>query len=183
MLSNPDTKETLHSNCINPAHHLRGACLNVSLYNISTNSWPSSGKLKILFYSDFSDKFIPGGWLFRDNLFYSNLSIFCSYCVFMQSEWVVDDEKKKTVRLFSVFKVFSLPVPSRPGTRAFFQVPDPSRPKVINQHPSGPDVRQARCIGHFFQCKAPKVRTACESLLSDYLNRNLLALLICRRQC
>ena len=49
VLSNPDTKETLHSNCINPAHHLRGACLNVSLYNISTNSWPSSGKWKYYF--------------------------------------------------------------------------------------------------------------------------------------
>ena len=36
------------------------------------------------------------------------------------------------------FKIFSLPVPTRPGTRTFWQVPDPSRPKVKNPYPSDP---------------------------------------------
>ena len=34
------------------------------------------------------------------------------------------------------FKIFSLPVPTRPGTRTFWQVPDPSRPEVKNPYPS-----------------------------------------------
>ena len=34
------------------------------------------------------------------------------------------------------FKIFSLPVPTRPGTRTFLQVPDPSRPEVKNPYPS-----------------------------------------------
>ena len=37
------------------------------------------------------------------------------------------------------FKIFSLPVPTRPGTRTFLQVPDPSRPEVKNLYPSDPD--------------------------------------------
>ena len=37
------------------------------------------------------------------------------------------------------FKIFSLPVPTRPGTRTFWQVPDPSRPEVKNPYPSDPD--------------------------------------------
>ena len=36
------------------------------------------------------------------------------------------------------FKMFLLPVPTRPGTRPFLQVPDPSRPKVKNPYPSDP---------------------------------------------
>ena len=36
------------------------------------------------------------------------------------------------------FKIFSLPVPTRPGTGTFWQVPDPSRPKVKNPYPSDP---------------------------------------------
>ena len=36
------------------------------------------------------------------------------------------------------FKIFSLPVPTRPGTRTFWQVPDPSRPEVKNLYPSDP---------------------------------------------
>ena len=36
------------------------------------------------------------------------------------------------------FKIFSLPVPTRPGTRTFWQVPDPSRPEVKNPYPSDP---------------------------------------------
>ena len=35
-------------------------------------------------------------------------------------------------------KIFSLPVPTRPGTRTFWQVPDPSRPEVKNPYPSDP---------------------------------------------
>ena len=37
------------------------------------------------------------------------------------------------------FKIFSLPVPTRPGTRTFWQVPDPSRPEVKNPYPSDPE--------------------------------------------
>ena len=36
------------------------------------------------------------------------------------------------------FKIFSLPVLTRPGTRTFWQVPDPSRPEVKNPYPSDP---------------------------------------------
>ena len=36
------------------------------------------------------------------------------------------------------FKIFSLPVPTRPGTQTFWQVPDPSRPEVKNPYPSDP---------------------------------------------
>ena len=36
------------------------------------------------------------------------------------------------------FKIFSLPIPTRPGTRTFLQVPDPSRPEVKNPYPSDP---------------------------------------------
>ena len=36
------------------------------------------------------------------------------------------------------FKIFSLPVPTRPGTRTFWQVPDPSRPEVKKPYPSDP---------------------------------------------
>ena len=35
------------------------------------------------------------------------------------------------------FKIFLLPVPTRPGTRTFLQVPDSSRPEVKNPYPSG----------------------------------------------
>ena len=34
--------------------------------------------------------------------------------------------------------MLSLPVPARPGTRTFLQVPDPSRPEVKNPYPSDP---------------------------------------------
>ena len=37
------------------------------------------------------------------------------------------------------FKIFSLPVPTRPGTRTFWQVPDLSRPEVKILYPSDPD--------------------------------------------
>ena len=36
------------------------------------------------------------------------------------------------------FKIFSIPVPTHPGTRTFWQVPDPSRPEVKNPYPSDP---------------------------------------------
>ena len=41
--------------------------------------------------------------------------------------------------VLSAFKIFLLPVPTRPGTRTFLQVPDPSRPEVKNPYPSDPD--------------------------------------------
>ena len=42
------------------------------------------------------------------------------------------------------FKIFSLPVPTRPGTRTFRQVPDPSRPEVKNPYPSDPEYNLER---------------------------------------
>ena len=51
------------------------------------------------------------------------------------------------------FKIFSLPVPTRPGTRAFWQVPDPSRPDVKNPYPSGPDVKFPFRIRVIAKCK------------------------------
>ena len=41
------------------------------------------------------------------------------------------------------FKIFSLPVPTRPGTRTFWQVPDPSRPEVKKK-----PTRQTLVTGH-----------------------------------
>ena len=40
------------------------------------------------------------------------------------------------------FKIFSQPVPTRPGTQTFWQVPDPSRPEVKNPYPSVPAYEQ-----------------------------------------
>ena len=39
---------------------------------------------------------------------------------------------------FLPLKFFLLPIPTRPGTRTFLQVPDPSRPEVKNPYPSDP---------------------------------------------
>ena len=44
------------------------------------------------------------------------------------------------------FKIFSLTVPTRPGTRTFWQVPDPSRPEVKNPYPSDPAPKFPRSI-------------------------------------
>ena len=40
--------------------------------------------------------------------------------------------------LLFAFKIVSVPVPTRPGTRTFLQVPDLSRPEVKNPYPSDP---------------------------------------------
>ena len=45
------------------------------------------------------------------------------------------------------FKIFSLPVPTRPGTRTFWQVPDPSRPEIKNPYPSDPARQPAFVVG------------------------------------
>ena len=45
------------------------------------------------------------------------------------------------------FKIFSLPVPTRPGTWTFWQVPDPSRPEVKTPYPSDPGYVLDRDIG------------------------------------
>ena len=63
------------------------------------------------------------------------------------------------------FKIFSLPVPTRPGTRIFLQVPDPSRPEVENPYPSdrGPYSETGR-----FQLVFPPVgQQVCEELDSN----------------
>ena len=51
------------------------------------------------------------------------------------------------------FKIFSLPVPTRPGTRTFWQVPDPSRPEVKNPYPSDPAQQpQTSLLEHKYGC-------------------------------
>ena len=52
------------------------------------------------------------------------------------------------------FKIFSLPVPTRPGTRTFWQVPDPSRPEVKNPYPSDPGCHSNIKICHLALMKA-----------------------------
>ena len=48
----------------------------------------------------------------------------------------------ETYVLFAI-KIFSLPVPTRPGTRTFWQVPHPSRPEVKKYHPQALAMTQA----------------------------------------
>ena len=47
-------------------------------------------------------------------------------------------KKRGPVYVLFAFKIFLLLVPTRPGTRTFCQVPDPSRPEVKNPYPSDP---------------------------------------------
>ena len=47
-------------------------------------------------------------------------------------------KKRGPVYVLFAFKIFLLPVPTRPGTRTFWQVPDPSCPEVKNPYPSDP---------------------------------------------
>ena len=71
-----------------------------------------------------------------------NHLIVWSYCGFIKSN--CDDIMRSMVKMrgllhaFFAFKIFSLPIPTRPGTRTFLQVPDPSRPEVKNLYPSDP---------------------------------------------
>ena len=71
------------------------------------------------------------------------------------------------------FKIFSLPVPTRPGTRTFWQVPDPSRPEVKNPYPSDPgqysisflkreltNIRQVEDQGNHLMCQTLCADTA-----------------------
>ena len=46
-------------------------------------------------------------------------------------------KKRGPVYVLYAFKIFSLPVPTCPGDRTFWQVPNPSHPKVKNPYPSG----------------------------------------------
>ena len=50
---------------------------------------------------------------------------------------------KGPIDVLFAFKIFSLPVPTRPGTRTFWQVPDPSRPEVKKT-----PTRQTLVTGH-----------------------------------
>ena len=45
-----------------------------------------------------------------------------------------------SIDVLFAFKIFSLPVPTRPSTQTFWQVPDPSHPEVKNPYPSDPGV-------------------------------------------
>ena len=44
-------------------------------------------------------------------------------------------EMRGPIYVLFVFKIFSLPIPTRPGTWTFWQVPHPSRSEVKNYHP------------------------------------------------
>ena len=52
------------------------------------------------------------------------------------------------VKLLFAFKIFSLPVPTRPGTRTFLQVPNPSHPEVKNPYPSDPAAHPYNPVHH-----------------------------------
>ena len=53
------------------------------------------------------------------------------------------------VYVLFAFKIFSLPVWTRPFTQTFWQIPDPSRPEVKNPYPSGPACGQYKAIFQF----------------------------------
>ena len=60
------------------------------------------------------------------------------------------------------FKIFSLPVPTRPGTRTFWQVPDPTRPEVKNPYPSDPGCNIATNCDQFFLARTQESKTPCK---------------------
>ena len=51
---------------------------------------------------------------------------------------IVMMKKRGPVYVLFAYKIFSLPVLTRPATQTFWQVPDPSRPEVKNPYPSDP---------------------------------------------
>ena len=53
-------------------------------------------------------------------------------------QWWWSVARLSPIYLLFACKIFLLPVPTRPGTRTFLQVPDPSRPEVKNPYPSDP---------------------------------------------
>ena len=63
------------------------------------------------------------------------------------------------------FKIFSLPVPTHPGTRTFWQVPDPIRPEVKTP------TRRALVLGHFLctsaECPKKVVNRIFRTMLED----------------
>ena len=73
---------------------------------------------------------------------YCNHLIEWSYRGFIKSN--CDDIMRSMLKmrelLHALFasKIFSLPIPTRPGTRTFLQVPDPSHPEVKKTYPPGP---------------------------------------------
>ena len=52
--------------------------------------------------------------------------------------WWLFVARLSPIYVLFAFKIFLLPVPTRPGTRPFLQVPDPSRPEIKNPYPSDP---------------------------------------------
>ena len=55
--------------------------------------------------------------------------------------WWLFVARLSPIYVLFAFKIFLLPVPTRPGTRPFLQVPDPSRPEVKNPFPSDPALK------------------------------------------
>ena len=53
-----------------------------------------------------------------------------------------------SVYVLFAFEICSLPVPTRPGTRTFWQVPDPSRPEVKKPYLSDPAYYRSITIHH-----------------------------------
>ena len=63
--------------------------------------------------------------------------------------WWLFVARLSPIYVLFAFKIFLLPVPTRPGTRTFLQVPDPSRPEVKNPYPSDPAYRPYIRIEYF----------------------------------
>ena len=85
------------------------------------------------------------------------------------------------------FKIFSLPVPTRPGTRTFWQVPNPSRPDVKNPYPSDPAAEEVKLrlrswikFGCNIEAKVLSricVRTSADSFLPDTILTYILTIM------
>ena len=64
------------------------------------------------------------------------------------------------------FKIFSLPVPTSPDTQTFWQVPDPTLPKVKNPYPSGPCEKTQWCLmKKYYHRITSKIWPFCQSIL------------------
>ena len=82
------------------------------------------------------------------------------------------------------FKIFLLPVPTRPGTRTFLQLPDPSRPEVKNPYPSDPVDQREVSIVRLGMLESSGLRRYSTLLVIQLFSRRLcLCHCLCIRLC
>ena len=67
-------------------------------------------------------------------------------------QWWWSVARLSTIYLLFACKIFLLPVPTRPGTWNFLQVPDPSRPEVKKPYPSDTGRGSHFCRGRGGAC-------------------------------